>query len=287
MMRVRMSTKMKLDIARAAFAPLTLARRAAGFGDVVRVQRGGCAWELDLGEGIEFTVYILGAFERETQRAYRRILRAGDVVLDIGAHIGTHTLPMAHCVGPAGRVIAIEPTDSAFRKLVRNVDLNPSVRARIRTLQVRLVGSGDSGSTATPLFSSWPLRRVDGLHPIHRGRLESTAGAECVTMDALLGRLQLPKVHFVKMDIDGAECDVLAGARILLGQHRPRFVMELMPYGLEEHGASLEELVAIFQSYGYAFSDLRGATLPLDAGALRATIPTGGSRNVIAIPSEI
>lgn len=289
MVNVRMNTKTKIAIARSAYVPIAYARRVFGKSDDVRVRRNGLIWELDLGEGIEFTIYLLGAFERTTMRAYERILRPGDVVLDIGAHIGAHTLPMARCVGPVGRIIAIEPTDSAFRKLVQNIGLNPSVRDRILPLQMQLVGlshdRADEGDR--PLFSSWPLRRVGDVHPIHRGRLESTAGAERVTIDTLIERLHVPKVHFVKLDIDGAECAVLSGARVLLKHHRPRFVMELMPYGLEEHGASLEELVEIFRSYRYSFSDLRGTALPLDASALRVTIPTGGSRNVIAIPSEI
>jgi len=105
-----------------------------------------------------------------------------------------------------------------------------------------------------------------------------------VTIDALLERLAIPKVHFVKMDIDGVECAVLSGAKHLLEQHRPRFIMELLPYGLEEHGASLSELVGIFHAHGYTFTDLHGVPLPRNVADLAATIPVGGSRNVLAFP---
>ncbi|MBI4142460.1 FkbM family methyltransferase [Candidatus Uhrbacteria bacterium] len=282
-----MNTKTKLAIARSAYLPITYARRIVGMDDVARVRRNGFTWELDLGEGIEFTIYLLGAFERETIRAYERILRPGDVVLDIGAHIGAHTLPMARRVGPQGCVVAIEPTASAFRKLTRNIAANSDVCDRVRAVQAHLIGSGDERS-ATPsggLFSSWPLRRTDDLHPIHRGRRESTEGAERVTIDALLERLAIPKVHFVKMDIDGVECTVLSGAKALLEHHRPRFIMELMPHGLEEHGASLGELISMFHAYDYTLTDLRGVALPRNISELAATIPAGGSRNVLALPA--
>ncbi|MBI4450090.1 FkbM family methyltransferase [Candidatus Uhrbacteria bacterium] len=283
---MRMNTKTKLAIARSAYVPVSFARRVVGFGDVTRVRRNGFMWELDLGEGIEFTIYLLGAFERETVRAYERILRPGDTVLDIGAHIGAHTLPMARCVGAEGRVIAIEPTVSAFQKLTKNIAANLDICDRVRAVRAYLIGLDDERLAALSggLFSSWPLRSAEGLHPIHRGRLESTEGSERVTIDTLLERFAIPKVHFVKMDIDGMECTVLSGAQRLLEQHRPRFIMELLPYGLEEHGASLDELVGIFYAQGYTFTDLHGASLSRNVGELAASIPPGGSRNVLAFP---
>ena len=59
-------------------------------------------WRLDLLEGID----LLGSFEPLTVRAYRGIVRPGDTVLDIGANVGAHTLPLAQLVGETCRVIA-------------------------------------------------------------------------------------------------------------------------------------------------------------------------------------
>ena len=57
-----------------------------------------------------------GQYEPENLRAYRRVVQPGFVVLDIGANIGSHTLPLAQMVGPSGRVYSFEPTDYAFGK---------------------------------------------------------------------------------------------------------------------------------------------------------------------------
>ena len=70
-------------------------RTLAGKGDVGVFRRGGIVWELDLREGIDFAIYLQGGFEAATLREYGRIVRSGFVALDIGANIGSHTLPLA------------------------------------------------------------------------------------------------------------------------------------------------------------------------------------------------
>ncbi len=95
------------------------------------MRRRGVAWTLDLREGIDFSIWLLGAFELSTVRAYQRILRPGAIVLDIGANIGAHTLHLARAVGTEGKVWAIEPTDYAMGKLKTNIALNPELAPRI------------------------------------------------------------------------------------------------------------------------------------------------------------
>jgi tRNA G37 N-methylase Trm5 len=67
---------------------------------------------------------VNGAWERDTVRLFERILRAGDVVVDIGAHVGYFTLIAARSVGPEGRVYAFEPDPENYALLVRNIELN-------------------------------------------------------------------------------------------------------------------------------------------------------------------
>ena len=78
----------------------------------------------------------MGAFEKRTVAAYSRLVRPGMTVIDIGANIGAHTLPLAKLVGPTGRVIAVEPTIWAVERLRANLDLNPPLRAIVDVHQV-------------------------------------------------------------------------------------------------------------------------------------------------------
>jgi FkbM family methyltransferase len=281
-----LKTKQKIRLARLLQAVLLGGRRLFGSGPVTRVRRQGVSWELNLDEGIDFSIWLLGSFEPETVRCYRRLVRPGDTVLDIGANIGAHTLRLAQAVGANGRVVAFEPTDYAFTKLARNVALNPELSGRIRCLQY-LLGATDAPDAPTaPLYSSWPLKAEAGLHHLHQGRLMSTEGASTRSLDSACRALGLDRVDCIKLDIDGAECAMLKGAGEVLSRWRPTIVMELAPYVLQECASSLEELVDLLRSHGYTLAEAAsGKPLSLDPAVLDRLIPPGASLNVVARPA--
>ncbi|MSO73187.1 MAG: FkbM family methyltransferase, partial [Rhodospirillaceae bacterium] len=116
-----MKTRTKILIAAMLSRAVRGLRRLLGAGRVGEFDRGGFRWRLDLGEGIDFSIYLLGSFEPITLGACRRLINPGDTVLDIGANIGALTLPMARMTGEAGKVYAFEPTAYAFEKLRANL----------------------------------------------------------------------------------------------------------------------------------------------------------------------
>lgn len=278
-----LTTKQKIALARTIQSMVMLGRNLLGKGATAQVKRNGLNWSLDLREGIDFSIWLLGSFEPETVRCYNRIIRPKDVVLDIGANIGAHTLPMAMLVGEYGRVIAFEPTDFAYAKLSCNCALNPDLSSRISNLQTMLVDV-EMGDKPTPnIYSSWPLKVEAGSHSLHRGQLKSTSGAKAGTLDAVVCELGLSQVNCVKLDIDGHECSMLRGARKTLSKWKPTIIMELAPYALREQGGSLEELVSIFISLGYELFEMTtDKKLPLDSFALDRLVPEGASVNVLA-----
>jgi FkbM family methyltransferase len=247
--------------------------------------RDGIRWQLDLREGIDFSIYLLGSFEPATVRAYRRIVKPGQTVLDIGANIGAHTLPLARLVGPGGRVIAFEPTAFAARKLAANVALNAHLAARISLHQVMLVAR-KTDSLPPAVYSSWPLFEAEALHAKHRGRLMDTAGARPATLDELVAEMRLSEVHFIKLDVDGHEVAVLQGAGESLSRFRPVIALELAPYLHAEHGHSFEALVLLLTGAGYRLHDIAGLEpLPSEPSELRRIVPDGRSINALAIPA--
>jgi FkbM family methyltransferase len=279
-----LKTRQKILLARIAQWPIKALRRCLGLGSLMVVRRRGVFWRLDLDEGIEFAIFLFGAFEPEMVRRYRTLVKQGDTVLDVGANIGAHALHLAQAVGPNGRVIAFEPTAYGYEKLKANVALNPNVSVRMELFQTLLTEQDDDTLPAS-LYASWPLREEAGLHSGHLGRLQTTAGATVESLDRVLARLNVSAISLVKLDVDGYECKVLKGAGSLFSKFRPIFLMELSPYVLAEHGGSLKELVNIFRSAGYEFRDLDDRTpLPMDESSLDRMIPAGAGRNVIARP---
>jgi FkbM family methyltransferase len=277
-----LTTRHKIALARAVQTPVVAARRLATLGPVTTVRRRGVTWTLDLREGIDFSIWLLGAFELATVRAYRRIVRPGDIVLDIGANIGAHTLHLAHAVGAEGEVWAIEPTDYAIDKLRTNIALNPELAARVVCCQLMLVDRAD-GYRVPPLHSSWPLTGEADLHERHGGRLMSTEHARAMTLDSFVHEFGIERVDFIKLDIDGHECAMLRGAHAMLASLRPVILLELSPHQLDEAGGGIEELVDLLAAAGYTLHNIASrAPLPMNGAVLRSLIPHGAGHNAVA-----
>ena len=277
-----MKTIHKIAAARAIYRVVRAGRTILGRADREIVVRDGITYELDLSQGIDFAIYLANIYERQTKLALRRLVAPSSLVLDIGANIGAHTLHLAQLVGADGRVIAFEPTDFAFRKLCRNLELNPALEARVTPCHCFLTERNED-QVPSAIYSSWPLAREAGLHAKHLGREMRTGAAQARSLDSVLSELADRKVALVKIDVDGFECDVLGGATRLLRDARPIFVMELSPYVLEEHGASLEQLLSFFVPNGYAFYDERTwKPLPSGARELQRMVADGAGFNVVA-----
>jgi FkbM family methyltransferase len=256
-------------------------RRVLGRGHISRCRRCGINWKLDLNEGIDFSIFLLGSFEPEVVSAYQRIIPRGATVIDIGANIGAHTLPFAACVGEHGRVIAIEPTRYAFDRLLEQIAANPDLAPRITPIQAMLLA--DCGAElAREIPSSWPLRTPVGAHAGHLGVGKSTEGARVATLDNLVSELGV-SCHFVKLDVDGYEVEVLRGARLVLAKFCPTIFFEHSPYMFTEKGFNQSEMMAGLRAAGYYFTDLSGRTFSSDGSAV-PDVPIGASVNLMAAP---
>lgn len=277
-----MRTTHKFALVRFAYRTIKLARGLVGLGTRCEATRDGLRFDLDLSQAIDLTIFVMGRFEPPTVAAFRRHVKPGATVLDIGANIGAHTLQLARLVGPNGRVLAFEPTAFAFAKLCRNLQLNPELAGRVTPLQCFLSGAGDN-RLPRAVYSNWSLQPSPEAHDKHLGLPMPTAGARSVTLDRVLAEHGVEKVDLVKLDVDGFECDVLAGSSGMIGRSRPTFVMEIMPYGLVEQGANLDQLLNFLIPLGYRLHDERTeALLPSDAATLERRIGAGASWNVIA-----
>lgn len=277
-----LSTSNKILIARYLSRVVLFIRGCLGLPATVQVRRRGINWSLDLKDGVDFAIYLLGGFEVRTLDRYKELVKDGNIVLDIGANVGSHTLPLAELVGGTGKVISFEPTAHAFAKQKKNISLNPTLAQRIDAHQMMLMASA-SEAMPEAVYSSWPLEVAEDLHSEHHGRLMSTQGARLDSLDEALRKLGVDKVDFIKLDVDGNELEVLLGARVLMESSLPLIMLELAPYVYAQNPGNFDRILTLLWDCGYEITDLVSSRkLPQNAEGVRSSIVEGGGLNVLA-----
>jgi len=179
-------------------------------------------------------------------------IREGDVIADIGANKGLLSLLMARKAGRSGRVLAYEPDPRNYRDLAINARLN---RDRLNVIPIPRAIFSCSGPL--PFDRSAWRDRKSGLGRIVEGDAPSGASilVEGVTLDEEMNRLGMPKIDFVKVDIEGGEVEAIKGMWRSLAERRiGALVMELHDFqGGRFHltREQTEELLGVFQAAGY------------------------------------
>ena len=207
----------------------------------------------DCHEYIQRSIYFLGYYEIRETRLVRRLLRRGDTFVDVGANIGWFTLVAARCVGQQGRVIAFEPSSSVFAQLARNVALNSAPNVVLERLAL-------SHSCGTALLSN-AAPDNGGTRHITLGdrRPEDVAGEPVATMtlDAYVETAGLKRIRLIKIDVEGAEFDVLSGMRSALKRQACDYVIiEVEDGRLVQEGRSSMELLRFLSECGYTLSSI-------------------------------
>jgi FkbM family methyltransferase len=165
-------------------------------------------------------VYVQKQYEY--RRAGVTVCKAepGDIAIDAGACWGETSVYFAHEVGAHGRVLAFEFIPSNLAVLRRNLEVNPELARRIDVVENPLWSS--SGSAL--YYVDWgPGSRVSA----DAARFPGANRCMTVSIDEAVGARRLPRVDFIKMDIEGAELPALKGAERSLRAHRPKLAISL------------------------------------------------------------
>ncbi len=157
-----------------------------------------------------------------------KLIKPTDIVLDIGANIGTHTVAMAKI---ARTVIAFEPQPPMFQMLCANVVVNDLHNVQALPFAV---GARDCNASMDVIDWESPGNNYGGA----RVYVESSTARASVHM-VCVDQLQLPACNFIKADIEGGEFDMLWGATETIRKHRPLLYLECH----EKGEAKLLELV--------------------------------------------
>lgn len=172
----------------------------------------------------------------------------GDVIIDIGAHIGTYAIPMARKAGPEGRLLAIEGSPQNYALLQRNVEAN-GLGERISAVNA-VIGEGNQ-----------KLRRVEVGGNTGGGfyKIDAVSGFGAADAAELICCHGFELANLIKIDIEGMELFALRSLASVISAHRPKVYMEVATDLLARYEVSVSDIEAFFRPLGYRFFRNAGA----------------------------
>lgn len=196
--------------------------------------------------GITPSLLVQGVFEEIETEIFKKLIRPGMVIIDIGANIGYYTLIAANIMKNEGKIYAFEPEPNNYALLLKNINLNGYVN--VNPLQKAV--SNKSGKIN--LF-------IDGIncgiHSISQYNVYNNIGSvevETTTLDEFFkNEVKDLRVDLIKMDVQGAEGLVIEGAEEIILHNNLTILMEFCPYLLRNIGTDPLELLYKLINFGF------------------------------------
>jgi FkbM family methyltransferase len=219
-----MNTKHHLELIETAFGPV-YARR----GDFVNNQ-----------------LREFGAHQRSDLAMLLSLVQKDDRVIDVGAHIGTFSLPISSVVGSGGRVCAFEAVPGNYEILVQNIELNRKQQIIYPMLELLSDGKERYNISIDHQHSS-------AAHfSLAKKRNKSSRSSQ--TLDMWYAQQDvINRVDIIKIDTEGMELSVLIGSQNIIHQYRPILFLEISARHLRRQNHRVRDLEEFLRPYGYHF----------------------------------
>jgi FkbM family methyltransferase len=189
---------------------------------------------------IESSVWLCGVYDMVTTKFLRKVIRPGDVFLDVGANCGALTLVAASLIGD-GKIYAFEPGAVIRSRLQANIDANGGLGDRIKVVPLGL------GLTKSQLFyhEDQNYRGNGSLH------ISYGIPVEIISLDEWVLQENLSKIDVIKIDVEGMEYDVLLGGKATLERFHPLIYFETIElfYGETQH--NIRDIYEFLTNLGY------------------------------------
>ena len=211
---------------------------------------------------------------------FKKHIRSGQTVLDIGAQLGAHSLEFCKIVGDQGQIIAIEP-QKIFSKIIQ---MN---RELLSLNQLKVLNTALSSKEEFLFLPILDYQRVGNYGSMQTykdkkyGHPEDFEKIRAVTIDQIVfDQLKLSKLHFIKMDIEGMELEALAGAAMTIKTFKPILFIEI------DRLDQADQIIKLVQSLGYT-TEILETTLfnENNYNNIKTNIfGVAGTRNLLALP---
>ena len=203
--------------------------------------------ELDLSEYLQAWIYTFGSYELPTVKFIRSTLKPGAACIDVGAQIGYITLVMASSQDRNVSVLSFEPEDANYAHLQRNLELNDL--KNVTTVQKAV--SSEPGSIKLYLSAD----ENAGTHStvfVEGNVSEKFIEIPCTTLDDEISSRGMQRLDLIKIDVEGAEIDVIRGATNTLKSLKPTIIAELSDALQEAAGFTCAQFKQYMIDLGYS-----------------------------------
>lgn len=220
----------------------------SGFIDI-SIQNGiykcrGLNYSINFTDQIQEMVYF-GTYERQELSFLRNYVKKNWICLDIGANIGFYTLNLSKLVGESGKVYALEPSESNFKKLEENIKINELNNC----VTSKLALSSEIGDS---IFSVSPSQN-SGWGRLGKWKSsQSEIVVNVSTLDQFVEDRNISRIDFLKIDIEGHELEFIKGAENSFKNGIVnRMMIEYCGYSLEPKGITLKHYIDRISELGY------------------------------------
>jgi FkbM family methyltransferase len=229
--------------------------RALRTPELYAVRHAGGRFELPATDSsLNRTLLLRGAYEPDAAAAFHQALAPGMTVFDIGANIGYYTVLAADAVGAQGLVCVFEPDPRNLAVLERNLRLRPGCKVMVARQAVGAI-EGSLPFFLNVADSSVNSMALDNAVVTDTSTAYQAATVPCTTLDGFVRQHALPRPDVIKIDVQGAEMLVFAGATEVLSEPKLKLFLEFWPFGLRQLGTEPADLLHFLLAQGFT---LRG-----------------------------
>ena len=207
--------------------------------------RNGIAKELKFNTGESCPELALGTYEVPIQNIFAQHLKDGDVFYDIGANVGFFTVIAARLVGNTGKVYAFEPGKGNAKSVRHNAQLNNFTQVEV--IEKAVSHTSGSGQLLLAQYSGGHALATADAPPDLAGEVT----VDLVSIDDLIAQNQIQPPNFVKVDVEGAELDVLKGMTETMKTYKPTIIYEIDDGDRTAYDRKYKELESFLQALDY------------------------------------
>jgi FkbM family methyltransferase len=202
------------------------------------VKRNSVHYSLDLEQGIDISLFLLGSFQKKIIDCALKLILSNRPkklfsIIDIGSNIGDKSISLAKKLLDNKitnfKIYSLEPTTYAFNKQKKNLNLNPKLK---KYIYLRPVYLSNIKKKVKKTYSSWNLFRSH--NKFHGGQKEDLhKNVKFLTLDLFIKKYKINNIVLIKIDTDGSEFDILKSAKNFLSKFNTFIIMEFNPFVLK------------------------------------------------------